>query len=160
MATFNFSIHERTTLAYRGKFTPKSPSKYKGDPTNIVYRSSWELRFMKYCDTNPSVLEWSSEEHVVPYVSPIDNRPHRYFVDFVVVVRKADGSTQTMMVEVKPKAQTRPPVNKAPHKRPGRRYINEVCTWGVNSAKWTAAERYCETRGWQFILLTEDHLGK
>lgn len=146
-------------MAYRGRFSPKNPSKYKGDPSNIVYRSSWELRFMKYCDTHPRVLSWSSEEHIVPYVSPIDNRVHRYFVDFVVTIQREDGVVDTLMVEVKPKAQTRPP--EAPkNRRPTPRFIREVQTWGVNSAKWAAAKEFCAKRGWTFTILTEDHLGK
>ena len=114
---------------------------------------------MKYCDSHPGVLSWSSEEHIVPYISPIDNRPHRYFVDFVVTVQKPDGTTETLMIEVKPKAQTKPPKRPA-NGKVTRRFIREVETWGVNSAKWAAAEKYCEKRGWKFIHMTEDHLGK
>lgn len=146
-------------MAYRGRFKPTNPSKYKGDPSNIIYRSLWELRFMKYCDTHPKVLAWSSEEHVIPYISPIDNRYHRYFVDFVVVLQRADGTVDTLMVEVKPKAQTRPPERPKSGKIT-RRYIREVQTWGVNNAKWAAAREYCAKRGWSFTILTEDHLGK
>lgn len=114
---------------------------------------------MKYCDTHPRVLSWSSEEHIVPYISPIDNRPHRYFVDFVVTIQREDGVVDTLMVEVKPKAQTRPPT--APkNKKVTSRFIREVQTWGVNSAKWEAARKFCAQRGWHFMLMTEDHLGK
>ena len=59
-------------MSYKGRFKPKEYKKYKGDPTKVVYRSMWELRFMKYCDSNPSILEWSSEEIVIPYRS-LDN---------------------------------------------------------------------------------------
>jgi len=103
-----------------------------------------------------NVIEWRSEEIAIPYVSPVDNRYHRYFPDFIVKVRRPDGSTKTMMLEVKPKAQTKEPTKK---KKVTRAYINEVTTWGVNQAKWAAAQDFCEDRGWEFRLITEDHLG-
>jgi hypothetical protein len=141
---------------YKGKFSPKNPQKYKGDPTNIVYRSLWELKVMKYLDGNSNILEWSSEELAIPYVCPTDNRWHRYFPDFIVKARKPDGSIQTMILEVKPKAQTIEP--KVQNRRT-RKYLTEVMTWGKNSAKWAAAREYCEDRGWKFQLITESQLG-
>ena len=75
------------TKYYQGKYRPKNPIKYKGDPTNIVFRSSWELKAMKYFDLNENVLKWQSEELAVPYKSPIDGRWHRYFPDFLIEVR-------------------------------------------------------------------------
>lgn len=143
-------------MAYKGKFSPKNPKKYKGDPTNIIYRSLWELKAMKDLDTNPNVLEWSSEELAIPYICPTDNRRHRYFPDFVVTVRTPDGKTKTKMLEVKPKKETKEPKKR---KRVTRQYITEVMTWGKNQAKWKAAEEYCLDRGWEFLLITEDHLG-
>ncbi len=144
-------------MAYKGVFRPKNPKKYKGDPSNIIYRSRWELLLMSRLDAHPDVLEWSSEEIVIPYRSPIDGRVHRYFVDFYVKKRNAsDGKIETVLIEVKPKAQTKPP---AVQQKPTRRYINEVQTWGINSAKWNAAENYCKDRGWKFQIFTEDHLG-
>jgi hypothetical protein len=141
---------------YKGKFSPKNPQKYKGDPTNIVYRSLWELKVMKYLDGNNNILEWSSEELAIPYVCPTDNRWHRYFPDFIVKARKPDGSIQTMILEVKPKAQTIEP--KVQSKRT-RKYLTEVMTWGKNQAKWKSATEYCEERKWLFKLITEDNLG-
>lgn len=143
-------------MAYKGKFSPKNPKKYKGDPTNIIYRSLWELRVMKYLDDNPAVLEWSSEEIAIPYICPTDNRWHRYFPDFVVKARKADGGVQTMILEVKPKKETKEPKVSS---RKTKKYITEVMTWGKNQAKWKAATEYCADRNWQFKLITEDHLG-
>jgi len=142
-------------MAYKGRFTPKNPQKYKGDPANIIYRSLWELKFMKYLDENPNVLLWQSEEVAIPYVSPVDQRYHRYFPDFIVKVRKKDGSTGVMMVEVKPKHQTAEP---KVQKRKTKRYLTEVMTWGVNQAKWKAAREYCADRKWEFQILTEDEL--
>jgi hypothetical protein len=143
-------------MAYSGRFSPKNPKKYAGDPTKIIFRSLWELRVMKYLDENPNVIEWKSEEIAIPYISPVDNRRHRYFPDFIVKVRRSDGTTHTMMLEVKPKAQT---VEPKTQKKKTKRYITEVMTWGVNSAKWSAAREYCTDKGWEFKLITEDNLG-
>jgi hypothetical protein len=141
---------------HKGRFSPKNPQKYKGDPTNIIYRSGWERKVMNHLDTNDSILEWSSEELAIPYICPTDNKRHRYFPDFLVKARKADGTIQTMLLEVKPKKETREPQKK---KRITKQYITEVMTWGKNQAKWKAASEYCLDRGWVFKLITEDHLG-
>lgn len=143
-------------MAYKGKFSPKNPKKYKGDPTNIIYRSLWELRVMKSLDENVNVLEWSSEEVAIPYISPVDNRYHRYFPDFIVKARTPEGGTKTMMLEVKPKSQT---IEPKVQKKKTKRYITEVMTYGVNQAKWKSAIDYCEDRGWEFKLITETELG-
>lgn len=140
---------------YKGRFSPKNPEKYKGDPTNIIYRSLWERKVMVYLDENPNVIEWNSEEIIIPYISPVDNRPHRYFPDFWVRARSKDGLTKTMLLEVKPKAQTKEPKKKS---KVTKKYITEVMTWGVNQAKWKYAQEYCLDRGWEFKILTEDEL--
>ena len=142
-------------MYYKGRFSPKNPKKYAGDPTNIIYRSLWELKVMRYLDENTNILEWRSEEIAIPYISPVDNRVHRYFPDFIIKARLPDGRTQTMMIEVKPKKQTKEPQKK---KRITKAYITEVTTWGVNQAKWKAAEEYCLDRGWIFKILTEDEI--
>jgi hypothetical protein len=143
-------------MAYSGKFTPKNPQKYVGDHTNIIYRSSWECKVMSWLDRNADIISWASEELIIPYVSPVDSRTHRYFPDFIVKVKSKDGKTKTMIIEVKPKKQTKEPEKK---KRVTKQYIQEVVTWGVNQAKWKAATEYCLDRGWEFKLITEDHLG-
>lgn len=143
-------------MAYKGYFKPRNPKKYRGDPTNIIYRSRWELKFMMYLDEHPKVVEWSSEEIVIPYRSPVDNKIHRYFPDFFVKKINSQGLTESAIIEIKPAAQTRPP------EKPGRvtrRYINEVFTWGVNEAKWKAATDFCADRKWTFHVFTEKELG-
>lgn len=110
---------------------------------------------MDWLDRNDDIISWASEELAIPYISPVDGRKHRYFPDFLVKVKTKTG-TKTMMLEIKPAKQARPP---EPRKRVTKQYINEVTTWGVNQAKWKAAEEYCLDRGWQFSVLTEDHLG-
>lgn len=111
---------------------------------------------MIYIDAHPGVLEWSSEEFCIPYISPLDGRVHRYFPDFWIKQKNKDGDVETLVVEIKPKKQTQPP---AVQKRKTKQYINEVMTWGVNSAKWQAAEEFCLKRSWKFRVFTEQHLG-
>lgn len=136
-------------MAWRGKFRPKNPEKYAGDPTAIIYRSSLELKVMRKFDTSPNVLKWASEELVVPYYNPVKHRPARYFPDFIV--QRKDG--KTMMVEVKPAKESAPPVHKKGKKR--QAIINEELTWATNKAKWDAARAFCAKNGWEFVILTE-----
>ena len=110
--------------SYKGKFKPKNYQKYDGDPTNIIYRSLWELKFMNWCDKNRDIVKWSSEEIAIPYKSPLDNRYHLYFPDFYMKVREPDGRKE-YLVEVKPKAQVLEP---KPSKYKTKRYITEVAT--------------------------------
>lgn len=142
---------------YKGKFKPKNPQKYVGDPNNIVYRSSWELKFMVYCDNNPNVLKYASEELFIPYVSPVDNRVHKYYPDFLIEIKTTNGSTKKVLVEIKPKNQTQPPKM---GKRKTKRFLNEMKTWMVNEAKWKKAEEFCEDHRMEFMIITEDHLFK
>jgi hypothetical protein len=142
-------------MAYRGRFYPKHPLKYKGDPNKIIYRSSWEVRVMKYLDDNDAVVWWASEEMNVKYISPVDGRVHRYFPDFVVKVRRKDNSSTIFMLEVKPEAQTK---LRQP-KRVTKQYVNEAATYAVNQAKWKYAEEFCKDHGWVFRVVTEKDLG-
>ena len=143
-------------MAYKGRYSPINKEKYQGNPTNVIYRSLWERKFMKWCDLSESVIKWGSEETVVPYVSPLDNKIHRYFIDFYVQLRDKDGILKSYLVEVKPKKYTKPP--KTNPKRNTRAWFSEVKNWGVNEAKWKAAEEFAKDKNWQFIILTEDHL--
>ena len=97
-------------MTYKGRYFPTNPKKYRGNPNQIIYRSLWERKVMVYCDKNDAIIEWGSEEVIVPYLSPMDGKIHRYFPDFYMKVRQADGSTKKFIVEVKPKAQTKEPV--------------------------------------------------
>lgn len=141
---------------YQGRFKPKNASKYMGDPTNIIYRSGWEFKLMRFLDEHPSVVEWGSEELIIPYRSPIDGRIHRYFTDFIVKQINSNGIKETIVIEVKPKSQTKEPERKS---RITKKYLTEVKTWGINQAKWKAAEEFCKDRGWKFQIMTEDQLG-
>jgi len=140
---------------YKGRFSPRYPEKYKGNPTNIVYRSSWELRFMGYLDKNPNVLQWASEELFVPYKSPLDGKWHRYFPDFIVRMRDREGKTVVKMIEIKPRSQSVPPEVRKDGQRITKKYLREVATYGINNAKWEAAKEFCADRNWEFVVLTE-----
>ena len=142
-------------MAYSGIYRPKNPKKYRGNPSNITYRSLWERKYMIYCDSTPSILEWGSEEIAIPYRSPIDNRSHRYYPDFYIKVLEKGGIVSKYIVEIKPKKQTQPPYGK--DKRTAA-YKREVLTFAKNRAKWDAAEGYCDDRQMKFLILTEDHL--
>lgn len=143
-------------MFHKRLYKPLFPEKYAGDPTNIVMRSSWETRFASWCDKNPSVVKWSSEETIIPYRCPTDDKIHRYFVDFKIQIRNKDGLLKTYLIEVKPAKQTQPPVY------PGRntqRYITESMTFIKNQAKWKAAVEYAKDRGYEFKIITEHELG-
>ena len=141
-------------MSYKGRFKPKHYKKYKGDPTTVIYRSMWELRFMKYCDKNDAILEWSSEEIVIPYRS-IDNKVHRYYPDFWIKYKQYDGKMIQEIIEVKPKSQCKRPSKKGKHYG---KYLREARTYAINESKWDAAREYCLDRGYKFRILTEDHL--
>ena len=142
-------------MAYQGFFKPINPKKYKGDPTNIVYRSRWESLFMSRLDTNPNVLQWGSEEVIVQYRSPLDNKIHRYFPDFWVKLKKPDGTIHESLIEIKPFYQTQEPKQN----KNRNRYLTEVKTYVINNEKWKYARAYCKQRGWDFIIVTEKDLG-
>lgn len=135
---------------YSGKYKVKHRSKYKGDPDNVVYRSMWERHCFHWCDMNPQIKYWSSEEVVIPYLWEIDKKYHRYFMDLKITFKNG----KTMLVEIKPEKETVPP------KKPDRskRYINEAMTYVKNQNKWQAAAEYAKDRGWGFEIWTEKTL--
>lgn len=143
-------------MSYKGKFRPSNPKKYKGDPTNIIYRSLWELKFMNYCDKNENILIWSSEELWIPYKSPVDNRYHKYFPDFYIKYKNTSGKIIESLIEIKPAKQVKGPT---PQKSRSKKYISEVVEYAKNMAKWEAAKEYCNDRKWEFKILTEHDLG-
>lgn len=134
---------------YKGVFKPRNKSKYRGDAQKIVYRSLWERQVFRWCDNNKSVVEWSSEEVVVPYISPVDNRMHRYFVD--IYIKLADGNQY--LIEIKPEKQTKPPTSKKKTK-----LLTESITFAQNNAKWDAARKFADLHGMHFEIWTEKTL--
>ena len=123
-------------MAYSGRYIPTNPDKYKGNPMKIIYRSLWERRLMVYCDKKTNVLEWGSEEIVIPYYSPLDGKMHRYYPDFYMTVKQ-------------------PPAN--PKKRT-KAWLKSVKTYAMNEAKFKYAKDFCKDKGLEFLILNEDHL--
>jgi hypothetical protein len=142
---------------YQGKYTPANKEKYKGDSNNIIYRSSWEFRFMRYCDSNPNIIEWGSEEFFINYFDPTTNKVRRYFPDFFVKLKNKSGEIKKYIIEVKPKKQTIEPT-KTP-KRKTKNWINEILTYEKNKSKWKAATEFCKDNLMEFKIITEDELG-
>ena len=136
-------------MVYSGLYKAKNISKYKGDHTNIIYRSLWEKAVFQWCDKNPKVKGWSSEEIVVPYYYDVDKKYHKYYVDVKIVFED-----KTLLVEIKPEKETVPPVGAKRTKR----YITEGLTYVKNMNKWEAADSYAKDRGWEFQVWTEKTL--
>lgn len=146
-------------MTYKGTYSPQNPHKYRGDINKIVYRSSWERRFMYWCDTNPDVLQWASEEIVIPYLCATDKRKHRYFVDFWLekVVNRETGEKEKWIVEVKPSKQTQPP--KKVGKKTEKTYLYECQQYLKNQSKWEAAKEWARKNNHRFVLVTENTAG-
>jgi hypothetical protein len=136
---------------HQGFYHPKYPEKYRGDLKHVVYRSGWERKTMVYLDLSSAILKWSSEEIIIPYRSPIDNKRHRYFPDFWALVKTPKG-TKEIVIEIKPFKQTQPPSGT---KKRTRATINEALRYVKNDAKWRAARIWCENRGMEFQIITE-----
>ena len=132
-------------MAYRSIYNPKNPKKYAGDVSKIVCRSLWERNVCKFCDETPNIIKWSSEEIAIPYVNPLDEKVHNYYPDFLIQFKNGSG-LHTWMVEVKPKKQTYLKENASK---------KEKAIWIMNSAKWQAAKKYCDTHNIVFKIVTE-----
>lgn len=147
-------MRKKTYSKYKQGVYKPSTKKYKGR-SNPVYRSSWELKFFRWCDNNPNVLEWTSESVVIPYTSPLSGRTHRYFVDNTVTIKEGDNTVR-YLIEIKPKKQTKKPTKHGNKKESTILYEN--MTYIKNQAKWAAAEAWCKKRGYRFQIITEDQL--
>ena len=139
----------------QGIYRIQHPEKYKGNANNATYRSGWELKMMKFLDYNPNVIEWASEETIIPYQNPLTGRVSRYFVDFYAKIKTKTGEVKKFLVEIKPHSQTLPPVQK---NRKTKSLIRQQAEYLKNQAKWEAASQYCSKRNLQFVILTEKHL--
>tara|TARA_R110000803_G_scaffold67375_6_gene129092 strand:- start:440 stop:871 length:432 start_codon:yes stop_codon:yes gene_type:complete len=138
--------------SYKGIYQPINPKKYVGNHNNIVYRSNLEKKFMLYCDRNPDILNWASEELAIRYYSPLDKKYHRYFPDFIVKTSKG----KKLIIEIKPSRQCKPP--KIPKKKT-KSFMRDSFEYIKNRAKWEAAISYCEDNDAEFKLITEKDLG-
>ena len=139
----------------KSKYKPINTSKYKGNSTNIICRSSWERKFCIWCDYTESVIEWQSEEFFIPYKHPIDGKIHRYFPDFLIRIKNKNNIIETWVIEIKPMNQTKQPKKQ---KRLTKRYLNEVKTYAINRYKWDYALEWCKNRNYKFVIFTEREL--
>lgn len=143
----------------QGYYQLKNPEKYIGNKDEIIYRSSWERRFFQYCDMNPNVVQWNSEEIVIPYYYPVDQKMHRYFIDLAMAVKQKDGSVKTYLVEIKPyKEVIKPKEPKRKTRKAIDNYMKALLTWEKNKAKWTAAKDFAKKNNSEFVILTEKEL--
>lgn len=138
-------------MAAKGLFFPNYPDKYVGNVNNITYRSSWERRFMEFCDNNINILKWGSEEIRIPYVKPTTKKIHTYYPDFFILYRNAKGDLVKEVIEIKPKKEV------ALTKKSS---LYDKVAIAINMAKWEAAKQFCEKHGMVFRILTEDSLFK
>ena len=137
------------TQKYKGKYKPINPTKYMGNSDNIIYRSMWERRCMKYFDINPSVLQWASEEVVIPYYDSMTKKVRRYFPDFLIKIKDKDGQAKTHLIEVKPSKDMRPPVSSKGKKKSTVLY--EMKTYQLNRDKFASARKWCDDRNIIFL---------
>lgn len=150
----NKKLGKKNQRFIQGIYKPKNQNKYIGAVP--IYRSMMELKAFRYLDNNPNVLSWSSESVVIPYISPVDGKMHRYFVDLVAKLKSKDGTIKKILIEVKPEKQTKPPVESVNKKQ--KTILYERYQFAVNSAKWEAAQQWCKSKGYTFIILNEKHL--
>jgi len=143
-------------MPYKTRFKPKNTTKYIGDPNNIICRSLWERKFCKFLDENQNILRWSFETLKIPYLSPVDNLPHLYLPDFIVEKKTKSGEIETMVIEIKPAKQTKEPT--LGKRKSKRSFLNENITYAINTSKWEAAKKFCESNSWKFVILTEKEL--
>lgn len=133
-------------MAARGRFKPENPGKYIGNSSQVLFRSSWEIRFMTFCDRNPSVLKWASEEVAIPYIKPTDNKRHLYYPDFLMIVKDKDNVIRKYIIEIKPLKETM---------ITARSSVYDKLAVAVNTAKWEAAQAFCDKNGFIFKVMTE-----
>jgi len=142
-------------MSYKGIYKPINPKKYLGDPNQIIYRSLWERKFMRYCDNTDKVLKWASEEIPIRYYNPAKKRVARYFPDFYMEYVNSEGNRKKCLIEVKPARETKPPK----YKRRTKSALIAESLYSQNQAKWAAAEEFCKDNGWEFRIMTEKELG-
>lgn len=146
-------------MAAYGRFTPKNPEKYAGDPTNIMFRSSWEIVAMKFFDQSDAVLKWGSEEVKIPYLKPVIDpvtgrgtvKVANYFPDFIIVYKDKNGNIQKEILEIKPLKESLTEKAKTAY---------DKMALAVNFAKWKAAEQFAKQHGMKFRVITEATLFK
>jgi hypothetical protein len=142
-------------MTQKGKYFVKNPNKYIGDLDNVIYRSSWEKKFMERCDVDKRIIKWKSEGHPIRYFSDVDQKWHRYFIDFFIQIINKQNNVENLAIEIKPHHQTQRPQKTSSEKR----YLMEMKTYVTNQCKWRAANHWASMNGFRFLVLTERELG-
>lgn len=143
----------------QGYFTPRNPEKYKGDITKIIYRSSWELKFLSYCDENDRVVEYASEPIGIPYWNSILKKESTYWIDCYMVTRNQDETTTKWLIEIKPNKYLTPP--EPPTRLTEKQtlaYARDAKTFIINDSKFKAARAYAAKNNMRFGIITENFL--
>lgn len=156
----NANLNKKSMAKYnQGIFKPLNRVKCK-NPSNrpVVFRSSWEAQLFKWCDKNANVIEWSSEQHRIPYIHPLTRRSQIYVPDVWVRIKNDRGVIEEQIIEVKPLAET-PAFALARYKETGRKpSVYRQTMLLINNAKFKAAEHWCSAHGMRFILMTENEI--
>jgi len=161
----------------QGYYKIKYPTKYVGNTNLIIYRSSWEHSFCKWCDYSPSVIRWSSEPIKIPYYDRISkleeckkqgldpNNPKNWVIknyntDFWIEVDKGNGETRKMFIEIKPSNKLKKPVPPSPNAplRDQRKFNREAKEYIINEAKFAAISAWAEKNNAKFYVFTEETL--
>jgi hypothetical protein len=130
----------------KGRYIPRNPQKYWGNPNNIYFRSSWELTCCKFFDMSNAVSRWNSEEIHISYISPRDHRVHQYWPDFMVELINANKEIERWLIEVKPLKET-----SIEHAKT----VYDKIAVAVNQAKWDAAIKFAAANNMKFKVITE-----
>jgi len=156
---------------YKGEYLVENTNKYIGTKNPLTFRSSWESRVCNYLDLTPRVIRWAYESVCVPYFNPLDNKNHRYFVDFYLELSDMDNKLKKYLVEVKPFKQgpiinsdgtfdfsnkPKPPKNKT--KKSMTNFMNSATTYATNTYKWKSAIEFSRKNGWIFRVVTENEI--
>ena len=132
----------------QGSFDVANPQKFIGGKAPY-YRSSWELAFMRMCDSHPNITKWASENVKIPYRSPVDGKYHNYVPDFMIQYQDKDGTEHVELIEIKPANQTT---------LENARSRGQAIQTHINAAKWTAAQEWCKRKGIRFKVINEDQI--
>lgn len=147
---------------HQSLYRPVNISKYIGDPSKIICRSSWEAKFCHYCDNNPLIMRWGSEVIEIPYKDAM-GKPHRYYPDFYIEVNRPDlpQLMERAVIEVKPAAETTPPdIPVNANFKQLKRIEYQMTMWQKNFHKWAFAVQWCQQRDYKFVIVTEHDLKK
>jgi hypothetical protein len=144
----------------QGYYKVENPHKYIGDLSKVIFRSSWEYKFMRYCDLTEKVISWSSEPVAIKYISPLDNRQHNYYIDFYTKIKLNESEVIEYLVEVKPikDYRSKPLLEGKRTPKKLQVYENELKTYLINNVKFETAQRFAESNNMKFIILNETNI--